>query len=89
MQFFALYILYVVIECIGLQLAILQLVCECIGHWLSNIMFQVKDKAELVQRLGCAADAKVKVVSIFGNTGDGKSYTLNQTFFKGDEVRPS
>ncbi|XP_078046739.1 zinc finger FYVE domain-containing protein 1 [Augochlora pura] len=31
-------------------------------------------------------DLKVKVVSIFGNTGDGKSYTLNQTFFKGEEV---
>ncbi|XP_022905630.1 zinc finger FYVE domain-containing protein 1-like [Onthophagus taurus] len=29
---------------------------------------------------------KVKVVSIFGNTGDGKSHTLNQVFFKGNEV---
>lgn len=29
---------------------------------------------------------KVKVVSIFGNTGDGKSHTLNQTFFNGNEI---
>ena len=29
----------------------------------------------------------MKVVSIFGNTGDGKSYTLNHTFFQGQEVR--
>lgn len=29
---------------------------------------------------------KVKVVSIFGNTGEGKSFTLNQTFFNGDNV---
>jgi len=28
----------------------------------------------------------VKVVSIFGNTGDGKSHTLNQTLFGGREV---
>lgn len=29
---------------------------------------------------------KVKVVSIFGNTGEGKSYTLNQVFFDGEEI---
>lgn len=28
----------------------------------------------------------MKVVSIFGNTGDGKSHTLNHTFFNGQEV---
>ena len=27
-----------------------------------------------------------KVVSIFGNTGDGKSHTLNKTFFNGKEI---
>lgn len=32
------------------------------------------------------SNTKVKVVSIFGNTGDGKSYTLNQTFFNGNEI---
>lgn len=28
----------------------------------------------------------MKVVSIFGNTGDGKSHTLNHTFFDGEEL---
>jgi zinc finger FYVE domain-containing protein 1 len=31
-------------------------------------------------------DLSVKCVSIIGNTGDGKSYTLNQVFFDGNEV---
>ena len=41
---------------------------------------------EFLQQLGCQKTAKVKVVSIFGNTGDGKSHTLNHTFFNGREV---
>ena len=36
--------------------------------------------------LGCEDDPRVKVVSIFGNTGDGKSHTLNHTFFDGADV---
>lgn len=28
---------------------------------------------------------KIKVVSIFGNTGEGKSYTMNKVFFDGEE----
>lgn len=39
-----------------------------------------------VKRLGCPMDTKVKVVSIFGNTGDGKSHTMNHTFFDGEEI---
>lgn len=40
-----------------------------------------------VKRLnGYKNNNSVKVISIFGNTGDGKSYTLNQCFFKGAEV---
>lgn len=31
-------------------------------------------------------DETLKVVSIFGNTGDGKSHTLNHAFFDGEEV---
>lgn len=31
-------------------------------------------------------DKLVKCVSIFGNTGDGKSHTLNQTFFNGRPI---
>ncbi|XP_070579045.1 zinc finger FYVE domain-containing protein 1-like isoform X2 [Ptychodera flava] len=41
---------------------------------------------EFIEELGCPDDATVKVVSIFGNTGDGKSYTLNHTFYDGKEV---
>jgi zinc finger FYVE domain-containing protein 1 len=36
--------------------------------------------------LGCDEDSQVKVISIFGNTGDGKSHTLNHTFFGGREI---
>ena len=31
-------------------------------------------------------DMPVNVLSIFGNTGDGKSHTLNHVFFAGQEV---
>ncbi len=41
---------------------------------------------EFIERLGCDNDSMVKVVSVFGNTGDGKSYTLNHTFFGGREI---
>jgi zinc finger FYVE domain-containing protein 1 len=30
----------------------------------------------------------VKVISIFGNAGEGKSHTLNHLFFEGKEVFP-
>lgn len=38
------------------------------------------------KKLGSEPDAKLKVVSVFGNTGDGKSHTMNQTFFGGEEI---
>uniref|UniRef100_T1PND9 FYVE zinc finger protein n=1 Tax=Musca domestica TaxID=7370 RepID=T1PND9_MUSDO len=38
------------------------------------------------KKLHCPDTAKIKVVTIFGNTGDGKSHTMNHTFFKGEEV---
>lgn len=38
-----------------------------------------------MKNLNCG-NKVLKVVSIFGNTGDGKSYTLNHTFFDGEEV---
>ncbi|KAL6095631.1 zfyve1 [Pungitius sinensis] len=47
---------------------------------------QVKDEDVFVSRLGCRSDELLKVVSIFGNTGEGKSHTLNHTFFLGREV---
>lgn len=48
---------------------------------------QVADAEEFVRKLSCTkSDVKVKVVSIFGNTGDGKSHTMNRVFFKDEEV---
>lgn len=44
------------------------------------------DADDFVNRLGCVSDELLKVVSIFGNTGEGKSHTLNHTFFCGREV---
>ncbi|KAK7602058.1 hypothetical protein V9T40_009499 [Parthenolecanium corni] len=41
---------------------------------------------EFLKCLKCDENSKVKVVSIFGNTGDGKSFTLNECFFNGHEV---
>lgn len=38
---------------------------------------QVSGVEEFTQLLDCPNDCKLKVVSIFGNSGDGKSYTLN------------
>jgi len=49
---------------------------------------QVSTSDQFTSRLGCARDNHVKVVSIFGNAGDGKSHTLNHLFFEGREVFP-
>lgn len=38
---------------------------------------KVNNLEEFVSQLGCNNDSKLKVVSIFGNSGDGKSYYLN------------
>ncbi|MBN3304972.1 ZFYV1 protein, partial [Amia calva] len=51
-----------------------------------NEEIQVKDEDEFVKKLDCKPDELLKVVSIFGNTGEGKSHTLNHTFFLGREV---
>ncbi|XP_077868187.1 zinc finger FYVE domain-containing protein 1-like [Saccoglossus kowalevskii] len=47
---------------------------------------QVASAEDFITRLNCRDDDTVKVVSIFGNTGDGKSHTLNHAFYKGQEV---
>ncbi|XP_013867787.1 zinc finger FYVE domain-containing protein 1 [Austrofundulus limnaeus] len=51
-----------------------------------NEDMQIKDEASFVESLCCDPDQLLKVVSIFGNTGEGKSHTLNHTFFAGREV---
>uniref|UniRef100_A0A8C8R6C4 Zinc finger FYVE domain-containing protein 1 n=1 Tax=Pelusios castaneus TaxID=367368 RepID=A0A8C8R6C4_9SAUR len=47
---------------------------------------QVINEEDFIKKLDCKPDQHLKVVSIFGNTGDGKSHTLNHTFFYGREV---
>lgn len=46
----------------------------------------VGSEEEFVKKLGCTENDKIKVVSIFGNTGDGKSHTMNYTFFNGEQI---
>eukprot|EP00095_Tigriopus_kingsejongensis_P011881 maker-scaffold410_size180147-snap-gene-0.28 protein:Tk11881 transcript:maker-scaffold410_size180147-snap-gene-0.28-mRNA-1 annotation:"zinc finger fyve domain-containing protein 1" len=43
-------------------------------------------KESLAGQLGCDVTNRAKVISIVGNTGEGKSYALNHTFFEGQEV---
>ncbi|XP_046688735.1 zinc finger FYVE domain-containing protein 1-like [Homalodisca vitripennis] len=51
---------------------------------------QVSSVEEFLRALRCQDPlTRVKVVSIFGNTGDGKSYTLNHTLFNGENVFPT
>ncbi|XP_061137430.1 zinc finger FYVE domain-containing protein 1 isoform X1 [Syngnathus typhle] len=47
---------------------------------------QVRSESDFVERLNCADVGGVKVLSIFGNTGDGKSHTLNHILFNGESV---
>ncbi|XP_048586384.1 zinc finger FYVE domain-containing protein 1 isoform X2 [Nematostella vectensis] len=47
---------------------------------------KVQNAEEFINQLGCQGQTSLKILSIFGNTGDGKSYTLNHTFFDGQEI---
>ncbi|KAM4696302.1 LOW QUALITY PROTEIN: zinc finger FYVE domain-containing protein 1-like [Rhinophrynus dorsalis] len=49
-------------------------------------MAKVHDVSEFLSKLRCSQQHPVKVLCIFGNTGDGKSHTLNKTFFGSMEV---
>ena len=53
----------------------------------SEIM-KVQNSEEFCEKLQVADSQKslVKVVSIFGDTGEGKSHTMNYTFFEGNEI---
>ncbi|KAF4085837.1 hypothetical protein AMELA_G00099520 [Ameiurus melas] len=51
-----------------------------------NESLQVENEGQFLRKLGCSAAEGVKVLSIFGNTGDGKSHTLNHVLFDGEEV---
>lgn len=45
----------------------------------------VSDYPEFCRKLGCDPSVGCKVVSIVGNSGDGKSYALNRIFFSNHE----
>lgn len=49
--------------------------------------FLATDLESFRKKLGMSnIDTKIKVISIFGNSGDGKSATMNEVFFNGEEV---
>lgn len=57
------------------------------GQVLQCQGLQISNTEEFLKKLNCVEkDIKVKVVSILGSTCDGKSDTMNQVFFKGEEV---
>lgn len=51
-----------------------------------NELLQIDSTEEFAQKLGCLPTSPVKVASIFGTIGHGKSYTLNNTFFDNRSV---
>ncbi|XP_078064685.1 zinc finger FYVE domain-containing protein 1-like, partial [Mustelus asterias] len=51
-----------------------------------NETLQVTEEESFLEKLGISGEKAVKVLSIFGNTGDGKSHTLNSTFFEDHET---
>ncbi|KAG9509606.1 Zinc finger FYVE domain-containing protein 1 [Fragariocoptes setiger] len=51
-----------------------------------NEFLQCTSAEEFANKLGCQTHSLVKVVSIFGSIGHGKSFTLNHTFFNNEEV---
>ncbi|ENN80172.1 hypothetical protein YQE_03398, partial [Dendroctonus ponderosae] len=51
-----------------------------------NETLRIESDTAFSKALNIELDKKIKVVSIFGNTGVGKSYTLNKLFFNGEEV---
>lgn len=66
----------------------LEIACLCFvaSPLKPDFLSKVKDETSFLKLLSCNPDQLLKVVSIFGNTGEGKSHTLNHTFFKGREV---
>jgi zinc finger FYVE domain-containing protein 1 len=53
----------------------------------SDEILRISNVGAFIKKLGISDENKaVKVVSIFGNSGDGKSHTLNHVFFKGEEI---
>ena len=75
-------------DVLSTELQSLNLLADHENNGLSFLLLDVNDKIgvsdyhELCRKLGCDPSVNAKVVSILGNSGDGKSYALNQTFFQ-------
>ncbi|XP_030381281.1 zinc finger FYVE domain-containing protein 1-like [Scaptodrosophila lebanonensis] len=52
----------------------------------ANENLQIATPELFCKKLTCNSEDKIKVISIFGNTGDGKSHTMNHVFFSGEPV---
>lgn len=48
----------------------------------SDETFVVPNLETFCKQMKCNSETEIKVISIFGKTGDGKSHTLNKTFFR-------
>ena len=74
-------------DVLSTELQSLNLLADHENNRLSFLLLDVDDKIgvsdynELCRKLGCDPSVNAKVVSIIGNSGDGKSYALNQIFF--------
>ncbi|XP_008191766.2 zinc finger FYVE domain-containing protein 1 isoform X2 [Tribolium castaneum] len=60
--------------------------CESVHLLDDQERLLISTEENFVKLLKIDPTHKIKVVSIFGNTGEGKSYTLNHTFFEGREI---
>ena len=77
-------------DVLSTELQSLNLLADHENNRLSFLLLDVDDKigvldySELCRKLGCDPSVCAKVVSILGNSGEGKSYALNQIFFPHD-----
>jgi zinc finger FYVE domain-containing protein 1 len=56
------------------------------SSFLNNVHNHQQQQQQQQQKQQLNDDKLVKCVAIFGNTGDGKSHTLNHTFFNGRNI---
>lgn len=72
---------------INVDESIMQLESSSIKILDENEKLKISTAEKFIAQLKIPADIKkIKVASIFGKTGDGKSFTLNKTFFDGAEI---
>lgn len=60
--------------------------CTSVEILDDNEDLKIKSEDVFMEKLKIPINEKVKVVAIFGNTGEGKSFTLNKVFFNGEKV---